>query len=511
MYSQNRGFSSLLLLLVLAGVAGGGYFYYTSQSSKQTQDTKEAVHQDSVREVAITQSGNYGLPLPAGWTYIVDDRKNSAGEFKDVYVFDENDRIVMEIFSPRKETPKGVVVGGLAGFVATDAHPLSYYSVNPDPNYSYDSQTEFDPQKDGWTEYHWSVDTPAIDSLDILVYFGVQKTSDIYQRTRPDAGHAVRYASYADFDARRAEVESVLKEIYRVSGEEKMIEVKKPSASAVERARFYLNTPHPLDNQISGYDIDRDRFPADMLYPDGGGTENDISMTEVSRHANANDCWIVLDNSAHDITGLLAYSDEHKAIQTLSSLCGTDVSAVAEVSPVEPGSINTARVRYALSPLFIGFVERLVTQDSPVTGDVVVFKDLCDVGGVGRLVLLSNKNDNSYTIGLIDTQGILTAQATTRKPMRGFFYSQTECLSASSEEALLSASYRDGSVDDARYWFLKIPNLEVKEEIGIGYDESEKWSVSIVSGHVLCWQTGRCRACPRWTNECVCSLCRRLA
>lgn len=140
--------------------------------------------------------------------------------------------------------------------------------------------------------------------------------------------------------------------------EETRQELKKPSVSAVERARFYLNTPQPFDNQIPGYDIDRDPFVRDMLYPDGGGTENDMSMNEVSLHASVNDCWIVLDNGIHDITGLLKYRDEHGAIETLANLCGQDITATVNASPVEPGSINTARVRYALSLLFVGFVIR---------------------------------------------------------------------------------------------------------------------------------------------------------
>ncbi|MBC7836267.1 hypothetical protein H7X87_00605 [Acetobacteraceae bacterium] len=140
---------------------------------------------------------------------------------------------------------------------------------------------------------------------------------------------------------------------------EKAVGIERPPAVAVQKALFYLTELQPLDNNIEGYDIDRDPFPRDMLYADGGypSDEKFFSKADVERHNLTSDCWIIDEGKVHDVTGLFSYTEAHPAIGTLIRLCGTDITQAKRTSPVEPGSLNTARVQYALSPLYIGHIE----------------------------------------------------------------------------------------------------------------------------------------------------------
>lgn len=131
-----------------------------------------------------------------------------------------------------------------------------------------------------------------------------------------------------------------------------------PSAQSAARAIYYLSEPNPFYNAIKGYDIDREQFPRDILGDDNPNPNGKLfSRTEFLKHNSAENCWIVNNNRVYELTNLMPYLDIHPAVKILKGLCGTDVTTIMDTSVSEPGSLNTARVRYALSTLYIGNIE----------------------------------------------------------------------------------------------------------------------------------------------------------
>ncbi len=123
----------------------------------------------------------------------------------------------------------------------------------------------------------------------------------------------------------------------------------KPRRDAV----FYLSTKNPLDNTIEGYDLDKESSPRDIL-EDDSPVKVFYTIKEVSSHNSYSDCWVSNNKRVYNLTSLLLHVGVHPAVERLKELCGMDVTEIIKSSPVEAGSINTARVKYALATLVIG-------------------------------------------------------------------------------------------------------------------------------------------------------------
>ena len=120
----------------------------------------------------------------------------------------------------------------------------------------------------------------------------------------------------------------------------------------IEAARQHLLAPAQTD--IADFNLDEDAYPRDMLYP-GGPLSKTISLEEVIVKNSRDNCWVVYSDGVHDITLLFELENTFSAIGDLGNRCGTDVTEYIESQPVEAGSLNTARFRYALSEFWAGY------------------------------------------------------------------------------------------------------------------------------------------------------------
>lgn len=145
--------------------------------------------------------------------------------------------------------------------------------------------------------------------------------------------------------------------VQEVTKDEKIVEIAKNSTSTslVRDAVFYLSSTNPFEGNIQGYDIDREAFPRDVL-ADEIPAKVFFTTKDVAIHNSPSDCWVSQSNRVYNLTTLFQHTEirTHPVVTKLQKLCGTDITKIVNASAVEPGSLNTARVRYAIATLVIG-------------------------------------------------------------------------------------------------------------------------------------------------------------
>ncbi len=145
-------------------------------------------------------------------------------------------------------------------------------------------------------------------------------------------------------------------------------------------AVYYLSTPNPLDVAVEGYDIDREAWPRDVL-ADDSPPRYDVTQAVMIWHATTDDCWVSQNKRVYDVTFLLSEAKASPSVTRLQKLCGTDITEVVNSSPVEPGSLNTARFRYALSTLVIGRLTDELSDNSNQEKNTTVPAYIASING----------------------------------------------------------------------------------------------------------------------------------
>lgn len=78
-----------------------------------------------------------------------------------------------------------------------------------------------------------------------------------------------------------------------------------------------------------------------------------ITITEVAKHNSASDCWIIINNSAYNVT---SYLTRHPGgSETIIPTCGTDATVAYDA--IKGGRGHSTAADADLSPLFIGVVQ----------------------------------------------------------------------------------------------------------------------------------------------------------
>jgi len=80
--------------------------------------------------------------------------------------------------------------------------------------------------------------------------------------------------------------------------------------------------------------------------------QKQITMTEVTQHADQSSCWIVIDNNVYDVT---SYVSQHPGGDRILSGCGKDSTFMFNNRPGD-GTSHSNRARNTLSGLQIGML-----------------------------------------------------------------------------------------------------------------------------------------------------------
>lgn len=108
----------------------------------------------------------------------------------------------------------------------------------------------------------------------------------------------------------------------------------------------------PAQTNITDFNLDKDEFPRDIIYPDGGSLPKVPFETLSARNRPIN-CWVTYRGLVHDITPLLTLEHEIPSIKLLFDKCGTDITEFLSNQPVEVGALGTARFKYILAEFYI--------------------------------------------------------------------------------------------------------------------------------------------------------------
>lgn len=143
------------------------------------------------------------------------------------------------------------------------------------------------------------------------------------------------------------------------------------STSLVKDAVFYLSSTNPREGNIQSYDIDREAFPRDVL-ADETPAKIFFTSKDIATHNSQLDCLISQNNRVYNLTTLFQHTEirTHPAVTKLQKLCGTDITKIVNESQIEPGSLNTARVRYALATLVVGRLSENLSEAKEIKIDV---------------------------------------------------------------------------------------------------------------------------------------------
>lgn len=81
--------------------------------------------------------------------------------------------------------------------------------------------------------------------------------------------------------------------------------------------------------------------------------QKQITMTEVTQHADQNSCWMVIDNNVYDVT---SYVSQHPGGDMILSGCGKDATSMFNNRP--GGGSHSSRALSVLSSLQIGTLSK---------------------------------------------------------------------------------------------------------------------------------------------------------
>jgi cytochrome b involved in lipid metabolism len=81
--------------------------------------------------------------------------------------------------------------------------------------------------------------------------------------------------------------------------------------------------------------------------------QKQITMDEVSKHADQNSCWMVIDNNVYDVT---SYVSQHPGGDMILSGCGKDATSMFNNRP--GGGSHSSRASNILTGLQIGVLTK---------------------------------------------------------------------------------------------------------------------------------------------------------
>lgn len=83
-------------------------------------------------------------------------------------------------------------------------------------------------------------------------------------------------------------------------------------------------------------------------------TTSGLSLEEVAKHDNENDCWLVLDKKVYYVTKFIP---SHPGGKAILQGCGKDATKLFETRPMGSGTPHSERARMLREDFFIGNLE----------------------------------------------------------------------------------------------------------------------------------------------------------
>ena len=90
---------------------------------------------------------------------------------------------------------------------------------------------------------------------------------------------------------------------------------------------------------------------AGTTQPEQTTTPKTISLSEVARHGNAQDCWLAIHGKVYDVTNFI---DKHPGGQAILQGCGKDATNLFETRPMGSGTPHSSGARDMLANYYIG-------------------------------------------------------------------------------------------------------------------------------------------------------------
>jgi cytochrome b involved in lipid metabolism len=101
------------------------------------------------------------------------------------------------------------------------------------------------------------------------------------------------------------------------------------------------------DGEVVADDVEESTSVAGI----SGSEKTAYTLTEVAKHDNVDDCWLVLDGKVYDVTEFVS---SHPGGKAILEGCGKDATELFETRPMGSGTAHSERARALSEDYIIG-------------------------------------------------------------------------------------------------------------------------------------------------------------